>query len=285
MFMTGKKERPLTEPMYSGGNLLDFPITSGFDLISYYEFLGSFIKNSKRILSSQSMHNGFLSAYFVTSKLHDPRPAVNWEIHKDYQSFMASVKEQRKKSMMIYSLAFDEGSGFGVFLLKKYGTNQKVVRKLPRIKKYRDIGYKITACATDGQSFYIIMTEDAEKYKGKIQTWFTSPDWSRVETKVQRGYQAGKIITGICFSNTLKKYFVVMTQTQQKQCYAWQVDNTIEEQREREKFVREKEKKGFYPSVIFTDPNNGQTLFVMTKDQSINSCICKVNYKMKEIPR
>ena len=42
--MTGKKERPLTEPMYSGGNLLDFPITSGFDLISYYEFLGSFIK-------------------------------------------------------------------------------------------------------------------------------------------------------------------------------------------------------------------------------------------------
>lgn len=184
--------------------------------------------------------------------------------------------------MMIYSLAFDEGSGFGVFFLKKYGTDQKVVKKLSRIKKYKDIGYKITACATEGQLFYIIMTEDAENYKGKIQTWFTSPDWSRVETKVHRGYQAGKIITGICFSNTLKKYFVVLTQTQQKQCYAWQVDNTIEEQREREKFVREKEKKGFYPSVIFTDPNNGQTLFVMTKDESIKSCICKVNYKMEE---
>ena len=281
--MTGKKERPLTEPMYSGGNLLDFPITSGFDLISYYEFLGSFIKNSQRILSSQSMHNGFLSAYFVTSKRHDPRPAVNWEIHGDYKSFIASVKEQRKKSMMIYSLAIDEGSNFGVFLLKKYGTDQKVVRKLSRIKKHKDNGYKITACATVGQSFYIIMTEDAQNYKGKIQMWFTTPDWSRVDTKVQRGYQDGKIITGICYLNTLKKYFVVMTQTQQKQCYAWQVDNTIEEQREREKFVREKEKEGYYPSVIFTDPNNGQTLFVMTKDESIKSCICKVNYKMRKM--
>ena len=282
MFMTGKKERPLKEPMYSGGNLLDFPITSGFDLISYSKFLKSFIKNSQRVVSSQSIHNGFLSAYFVTSKLHDPRPAVDWQIFTDFKKFFAFVREQRKKSMMIYSLAFDKGSGFGVFLLKKYGTDQKVVRKLSRIKKYKDIGYKITACATEGQSFYIIMTEDAEKYKGKIQTWFTSPDWSRVETKVQRGYQAGKVITGICFSSTLKKYFVVMTQTQQKQCYAWRVDNTIEEQREREKFVREKEKEGFYPSIIFTDPNNGQTLFVMTKDESINSCICKVNYKMEE---
>ena len=29
LFMTGKKKRPSTEPMYSGGNRTEFPITSG----------------------------------------------------------------------------------------------------------------------------------------------------------------------------------------------------------------------------------------------------------------
>lgn len=281
--MTGKKERPLTEPMYSGGNLLEFPITSGFDLISYSEFLESFTKNSQRVVSSQSIHNGFLSAYFVTSKLHDPRPAVDWKICTDSKSFSDFVKEQRKKSMMIYSLAIDEGirSSFGVFLLKNYGTNQVVLKRVSRIRKFRENGFKITACAAQGKSFYVIMTKGAEKYKGKIQTWFTGQEWRHAEKKIKKGYQAGKIITGICYSHILKKYLVVMTQTQQKQCYFWQVDNTSKEQRKREKIVREIEKEGFYPSVIFTDPNNGQTLLVMTKDKSIQSCICKVNYKME----
>ena len=279
--MTGKKERSLKEPMYSGGNFLDFPITSGFDLISYSKFLESFIKNSQRVVSSQSIHNGFLSAYLVTSKLHDPRPAVDWQIFTDYKKFFAFVREQRKKSMMIYSLAFDEGSSFGVFLLKNDGTDQRVLKRVSSIRKYRENGFKITACAAQGKPFCVIMTEDAENYKGKIQTWFTGQEWRHAEKKKKKGYQAGKIITGICYSHILKKYLVVMTQTQQKQCYAWQVDNTIEEQRKREKIVREREEEGFYPSVIFTDPNNGQTLFVMTKDESIQSCICKVNYKME----
>lgn len=282
MFMTGKKERPVTEPMYSGGNLLDFPVTSGFDLISYSGFLGSFIKNSNRIVSSQSMHNGYLSAYFVKSKLHYPRPAVSWGILKDFDTFLAFVKEQSKKTRRIYSLACDEGSGFGVFLMEGYGTTQAVLRSTSRIKRYWDDGFKITACATLGPSFCIIMTKDVEKYKGKPQMWFTRGAWSDVETEIQMGYQAEKIITGICYSIELEMYFVVMTKMPQKQCYAWQVDNTNEEWRKREKMLKEKREKGFYPTVIFTDPTDGQTLFVMTQDESIQSCACKVNYKMKE---
>ena len=187
LFMTGKKERSLKEPMYSGGNFLDFPITSGFDLISYSKFLESFIKNSQRVVSSQSIHNGFLSAYLVTSKLHDPRPAVDWQIFTDYKKFFAFVREQRKKSMMIYSLAFDEGSSFGVFLLKNDGTDQRVLKRVSSIRKYRENGFKITACAAQGKPFCVIMTEDAENYKGKIQTWFTGQEWRHAEKKKKEG--------------------------------------------------------------------------------------------------
>ena len=282
MFMTGKKERPITEPMYSGGNLLDFPITSGFDSICYSKFLDSFINNSNNIVPSQSMHNGYLSAYFVKSKLYTPRPEVKWGIRRNFDSFLAFAnKHERKTSMRIYSLAFDEVRRFGVFLMKNYGTEQVVLKSTSRIKTYGKLGFKITACAPLGQSFCIVMIKGVQRYNGRSQRYFTRPAWSDVETEIKKGYQAGEIITGICYSNELKKYFLVMTKMPRKQCYAWQVDNTNEEWRKREKFVEEQGEKGFYPSVIFTDPTNDQTLFVMTQDESIESCTCKVNYKME----
>ena len=39
MYMTGNKLRPRTEPMYSGGNRHDFPVTKGYATVSYDEFL------------------------------------------------------------------------------------------------------------------------------------------------------------------------------------------------------------------------------------------------------
>ncbi|KAJ7375762.1 hypothetical protein OS493_039028 [Desmophyllum pertusum] len=39
LFMTGKKPRPSTEPMYSGGNRRDFPITSGYNTAKYTDFI------------------------------------------------------------------------------------------------------------------------------------------------------------------------------------------------------------------------------------------------------
>ena len=281
MFMTGKKERPVTEPMYSGGNLLDFPITSGFDLISYTEFLLSFIKNSHRIVSSQSMHNGYLSAYFVTSKFYNRRPTVSWGTSRNCDTFLAYVKEKSNRSARIYSLACDEGSRFGVFFMEGYGTSQEVLTSTSDIKRYWKDGFRITACAALGQSFCIIMTKGVKTYDRKPQMWFTKRDWSDVETEIEEGYRTEKIITGICYSSELKEYFVVMTKMPQKQCYTWQVDNTNEEWRKREKILKEKRIKGFYPTVIFIDPTDDQTLFVMTQDESIQSCACKVNYKMK----
>ena len=127
MFMTGKKQRPITEPMYSGGNLLDFPVSAGYDEIDYTDFISSYIFNSQGIVISQSMHDGYLSACFTTTSLYRPRPLVTWWIPRDYDAFISFVKGRWEKSRRIYSLACDERFGFGVFLMENFGTNQAII--------------------------------------------------------------------------------------------------------------------------------------------------------------
>ena len=56
LFMTGRKLRPGTEPMYSGGNRDDFPITIGYDSVKYKDFVSSHLFNSENILVCQSLH-------------------------------------------------------------------------------------------------------------------------------------------------------------------------------------------------------------------------------------
>ena len=121
LYMTGKKLRPRTEPVYSGGNREDFDITRGYDTVDYTDFISSHIFNSQDILISQSMHNGLFSGIFSSSKLYNPRPATTWGIRIIYDDFLVFADKQWKcvngKSKGIYSLACDEKFGFGVFFI------------------------------------------------------------------------------------------------------------------------------------------------------------------------
>ena len=279
LFMTGKKPRPDTEPMYSGGNLLDYPISNGNDLIEYTDFIKSNIRNSRRIVISQSIYNGYFSACFATSTLYRPRPKVTWRNCRDNSSFLTWVKAQWEKSMRIYSLAWDEKFGFGVFLMENYGTDQIITTNSSDIKKFWANGFKITACVAQGSTIYIVMTKGTKEYEGKRQRWFFSESWNDDEIEVH--YKTGRIITGICYSTELEKYFVVMTEMLQEQCYVWQPDSTKNENINREAWVKKKQNMGYYPSIIFTDPNDDHTLFVMTKDESVKFAKCKVFHKME----
>ena len=281
LFMTGKKPRPDTEPMYSGGNLHEYPISDGYDLIEYTDFISSYTINSQRILITQSMHNGYFSACFVTSTLYSPRPAVTWWIRRDLSSFLAYVQKQWKKSMRIYSLACDEKFGFGVFLMENYGTNQIIATNKRDIKNFWADGFKVTACTAQGSAFYVIMTQGTEEYEGKKQMHFSRETWPEVNTKIVEGYENGKVVTGICYLTELEKYFVVMTEMSHRQCYFWQTNCTKEAHVERENCVKEKENMGYYLSIVFTDPTDDNILFVMTKDKSVKSSKSHAFYRMK----
>ena len=205
--MTGKKPRPCNEPMYSGGNLRDFPISSGFASVDCTDFISSYIINSERIVISQSMHNGYFFGCFATSKLYNPTPALTWVMRSDYDTFLKFFNEQWKwtngKSKQIYSIACDEKFGFAVFFLENYGTGQTILRDTSDIEKKWEDGFQITACAARDSTFYIIMTKDTKEYKGKLQSWFTRNTWNDAKTEIQKGYDEGKMITGVCYSSGL----------------------------------------------------------------------------------
>ena len=267
--------------MYSGGNLLDFPVSAGYYDIDYTDFISSYIFNSQGIVISQSMHDGYLSACFATTSLYRPRPLVTWWIPRDYDTFISFVKGLWEKSTRIYSLACDERFGFGVFLMKNFGTNQAIITNTSDIQRFWKDGFRITACAARGSTLYLIMTKSTKEYGEKSQEWITGNTWLEVDTKIRKSYQTGKVITGICYSTGLEQYFVVMTEMPHRQCYAWQTDSTKEGHFKREKWVKKKSEKGYHLTIIFNDPTDDKILFVMTKDGNISEYTYKINHKMK----
>ena len=269
--MTGKMQRPETEPMYSGGNRLEFPVTSKYNTADYTDFIQGHMTNTDNLVISQSMHGGKFSAIFAPSKLYSPRPAHKWGIRRSYDSFVEFVEEEWKwvngKSKVIYSLSCDENFGFGVYLMENYGTNQTILSGTANIEKNLDEGLQITACAARKSTFYIIMTKDRKEYQGKGQKWFAREKWKQVDDDIQEGYKDGKAITGMYYSIDLKQYFVVMTETPGKQSYKW-INVSTEENSDRENWVGEKYKQGLHPTIIFKGPTVNKLLIVMTVDEN-----------------
>ena len=283
--MTGKKLRPRTEPMYSGGNIQNFPITSGYGTTDYADFISSHIFNSQRILISQSMHDGTFSGIFASSKLYNPRPATAWGIRRNYDEFLASAIAECEgvngRSKRIYSLACDEKVGFGVFFMAGYGTKQVMIESTDDIKKQWDDGLSITSCAALHSTFYIIMTKDIKEYHGKQQKWFTCRTWKATNDEIQKGYQEGKAITGICYSSGLKLYFVVMTASMGGQCFRW---FRTTEGEARNDWENKKYDQGFHPTIIFKDPTDNKILSVMTRDENRSGYVRRSHYKLRQLP-
>jgi len=275
--MTGKKARPRTEPMYSGGNRNDFPITTGYDSVKYTDLISSHLYNSEDILICQSLHDGYFCGCFGPSKQYSPRPTISWGNQKTYNTFIQFVNEKWEwkngRSQQIFSLACDEKLGFGVFFIENYGTRQCVQTNVHDIEKKWKEGFKITACAARGSTFYIVMTKGTNEYKGR-QVWFTRNSWQEANSDIQKYYNEGKAITGICYSTGLGQYFVVMTETPQGQDYEMFDNETARDNWEDEKY-----KEGFHPTIIFKDPTD-KTLVVMTTDENRSTYISRENYKV-----
>ena len=223
--MTGKKSRPSTEPIYSGGNISDYPITSGYESVEYTDLISSHICNSENILVCQSLCNGCFYGCFAPSKRYNPRPALSWAMRSNYDTFLELVKEnwnwKNGKSKQIYSLACDEGKGFGVFFMENYGTRQWIITNTSDIQEKWDEGFQITACAARGSTFYVVMTKDTEEYKDKPQSWCTRSTWAETCAEMDARTKEGKVITGLCYSSGLKQYLAVMTKVPVGHCSQW----------------------------------------------------------------
>ena len=287
MFMTGKIKRPQTEPLYSGGNRNDYPITLRYDSAGYYDFINSHLFSSEDILVSQSFNNRRLSCIFAPMKHYSPRPAFSCAFLNDYVSLVELVKRNGKqkdsngKSKQIYSLACDENLGFAVFFLTDYGSAQKIVTSLSDVKNNMELGYKITACTARGPVFYIIMTKDTKQYNGQ-QEWFTSDTWREAERLIKEHHDKGRIITGICYCTGLRKYLVVVTETETSNQQDYRKFRFVSELN---KWVEEQGTVGFHPTIIFRDPHEKDTLAVLIKDGTETLYTCKYDFNVAPNPR
>ena len=120
LFMTGKKERPATEPIYSGGNLNDFPISSGYDVLDSLHWVHQQLHVQLRKNWHFSKHAWWLLLCMFCDhhSLQTKTVGHNWWICRDYGSFLTFAKEQWEKSRRIYFLACDERLGLECFLWK-----------------------------------------------------------------------------------------------------------------------------------------------------------------------
>ena len=140
LFLTGKLSRPKKEPIYSGGDRTQYPITSGYNKCSYTDYLSGHLKNNKNILISQNLCNKKFSSIFAPTKLYNSRPAMSWGIRSSYDGFSDYVDEQWEMNKKIYSLACDEDLGFGCYFMDKYGDVQSIVTKTTNIREKWDEG-------------------------------------------------------------------------------------------------------------------------------------------------
>ena len=277
--MTGEKPRPSTEPMYSGGNRKDFPITTGYDSVDCFDFIKSHFSKSKNILICLSFDNGYFSGCFAPSKMYSPRPKSSWGIQNNFDSFLESVNEhdqEKGNSQQIYSLACDENLGFAAFFMAKFGTAQAIVTNLNDITKKCGDGFKITSSAARGSTFYIVMTKGTREYKGKSQMWFTCYTWRGTYDEISEKHKAGYTVTGICYSTDLRKYFVVTTMMPEVQS-SYYFDNTVVALN----WMEEQHHVGYHPTIIFNIPTLNKTLVVMTTDKYRSSYEYKFGYKLE----
>lgn len=274
LFMTGKKSRPLTEPVYSGGNHKDYPLDSMIDRHTYSNLIRGLTQNTNRIVIAQTIYDGQLSVCLATSKVYSER-SRGWGIKGSFATFMKFVRKQWEgkadgEPRRIFSLAYEKNLGFGVFLIGNYGTQQKVLRGTTDISANLKGGFKITACAGMVSDFCVIMTKGTMEYEDKQQTWFTCDSLRNARSMIDTESKEGKMVTAICYS-TQKKYFLVMTEIPEEHCYLWFYDSKPGHDTKNE-WYKEKVKEGFRSTLIFRHPTNATSnmfLLVMTKNQDI----------------
>ena len=92
--------------------------------VKYTEFLSSQIKNTEKIVTSQSVQGGTLSTIF--GKPMTPRRATRWGHMNTHASFLKYLEKLKADNMQIYFLSCDDNFGFGVFAKEDFGCDQKV---------------------------------------------------------------------------------------------------------------------------------------------------------------
>ena len=161
------------------------------------------------------------------------------------------------------------------YALKRFGTSQKVVEYdvnpgdevgVDQETEGGRQGYKITSVGARQGHFYFVLTKDAQGFSEKEQTVLAEESWNALEEMIQRKSSAEMtsmqmIVTSICFCEKRKLYLAVMTESDVRQDRMWDTGNKKDEN-----WLRDKERGGYHPTIVFKDPTDDLIWRVVTKD-------------------
>ena len=275
--MTGKahelfRGRPSTEPLYSGGSEEKFPIPFEYKKVDYCDFIGNQLMNNGHMLIYQNIYENTFWGIFDFHKTYKIKSKAWWTT-QSYESLLEYIMEQWDYGKRIYSLVADDESGsFYVFVLEGYGDRQVIVKDLSKIKGNWDEGKSITSCTSRGSTYYIVMTDNVDGFRGQKQSYFCGSSWPNVEEEIKKKYKDRLIITSICYNLGLREYLVVMTKSSARQLYHKSSDSI-----ESPKWMEEMYFKGYFPTIIFQDPNSDHLLAVATADTQRTSYTYRCN--------
>ena len=218
LYMMGKIERPSREPLYSQGSREMFPIPPKYEIVGYYDFIRSHIKNSNHILISQSLRQNSLCGIFASHKelSYDPMGygrRKNWWRVENYDELCEMIRHDNQRGLHVYSLVANDTTGmFGAFSLEGYGSGQKISHFDPSdVPGFRtvdtvvnllsvcrqDLGNgEVTSITSKGSTYYIVMTSNALDYHGRGQTYFTCRNWSDVDLHA-RLYSKSRLLIAV----------------------------------------------------------------------------------------
>ena len=133
-------------------------ITPGYTTASYSDFLSSELRNTGRLLISQSISNGKLSAIFGEDSRYTPRPAIGWW-DKGYMITACGARDSR-----FYCVMTRGAKGYE----REKGQSWAIQSTWNEVKKYISEKWKegmiITGiCYSTGlKQYLVIMTESAD---------------------------------------------------------------------------------------------------------------------------
>jgi len=265
--------RPSAEPLYSAGSREEFPIPLAYIKTTYTDLLSSELKNTaQRLVISQSINNGQLTAIFAPHASFKPRPGLGWGTKSNLKDLLGFLQEEKSRGRHVFSLASDDCFGFGVLTIEGYGTHQQIFIDYPSAVNFlrtTDRNFAISAVASWGSRFCFIMTEGVEMYDGEGQTFTIIRSWGSVKEAIEEGWSSGFIITGLCYSKKTGLYVLVMTESPEIQCYRWGLPN----ESYNDKFVQ-----GYHPTLVLHHPTYVMILTVMTTDQNRSGHTVRVKY-------
>ena len=173
---------------------------------------------------------------------------------------MDFLEAEKSEGRHVFSLASEDGFGFGVLTMEGYGTDQIFFIDYLSMVKFLETtnrDFAISAVASLGSRFFFVLTEGLKMYAGKEQFTTIRRGWKSVKEAIDRGWDMGYIITGLCCSRTTGLCALVMTESTAQQGYGWGWDRTLD-------FVAEE----YHPTLVLHNPTNSSILTVMTTDEN-----------------